>query len=73
MDKQHFTKREREIINKISNGENSLEISNDLQISVFTVHSHRKNVMRKLNAKNTAQMIRMSFEQGVLTNTRKKY
>jgi DNA-binding CsgD family transcriptional regulator len=71
MGNQHFTNREKEIINEISIGKNSKEISTDLNISVFTVHAHRKNVMQKLNAKNTAHMIRISFEMGVLMNLSK--
>jgi DNA-binding CsgD family transcriptional regulator len=37
-----------------------------LKISVLTVKTHRKNILRKLNADNSLQMIRIAFEKGLI-------
>ncbi len=42
------------------------EIAHDLFLSLETIRSHRKNIMVKLNAINTAGMIRKAYEQGIL-------
>lgn len=60
-----ITKREHEIAQALSNGLNSTEISKKLFISVYTVQTHRKNVMEKTNAKNTAHLIRRCYELGL--------
>lgn len=60
-----ITKREHQIVAALSLGMNSHEISKKLFISVYTVQTHRKNVMEKTSAKNTAHLIRRCYELGV--------
>ncbi len=60
------TKREREIIYAISDGLSSDEISEKYFISVHTVNTHRKNLIHKLKVRNTAHLVRKSFEMGLL-------
>ena len=59
--------REKEVLYLISQEFSAKEIAQELFISFHTANSHRKNIMQKLNAKNTAGMIRMGFEKGILT------
>lgn len=59
-----FTKRERQILLGLSNGMNSIELSKKLSISKYTVDSHRKNMLKKANAKTTNEIIRMAFDKG---------
>ena len=66
LEKPYITKREKEIIWHIAYGMNSIEIGKELFISKQTVVTHRKNIMYKLQSKNTAGMIRISFELGIL-------
>ena len=64
----NITKREFEIVNALSHGMNSEEISEKLFISIFTVQTHRKNILQKVSAKNTAHLVRIFFDQGLNTN-----
>lgn len=62
----HITRREYEIVNALSHGMNSQEIADKLFISTFTVQTHRKNILQKLEARNTAHLVRIFFESGAL-------
>ena len=48
-----LTSREKEIINEILKEKSNSEIGEILQISKRTVETHRKNIMLKLNVKNS--------------------
>lgn len=62
-----LTKREFEILDHVSKGMTTDEISVKLFIASSTVISHRKNIMKKLNVKNGAEMIRLATEMGLLS------
>lgn len=55
----HLTTKEREIVVLILEGKESKEISGLLNISVNTVATHRKNILRKLGAKNVGEMVKI--------------
>jgi DNA-binding NarL/FixJ family response regulator len=55
-----LTKREKEILCLICNGKNTKEISEDLFISLHTAETHRRNLLAKLDVKNTAQMVKVA-------------
>ncbi len=57
--------REREILKLISEGEPNKEIADILHISKRTVETHRAKIMRKLNLKNTAELVRYAIEKGI--------
>ncbi len=61
-----ITPRERQVLHLIAHEYTTPEIAELLFISRHTVISHRKMLMRKFNAKNTAGLIRRSYEEGVL-------
>lgn len=52
-----LSKREKEIIQLIKQGLTSHEIANKLFLSTYTVDTHRRNILRKLDLKNTAMMV----------------
>lgn len=54
-----MTAKEREIVGFIVEGKESKEISEILNISVNTVATHRKNIFRKLGAKNVGEMVKI--------------
>ncbi|MCA6075628.1 helix-turn-helix domain-containing protein [Fulvivirga sedimenti] len=54
-----LTSREREVADLIRNGENSKEIAGHLNIATNTVISHRKNLLKKLDVRNTAEMVHL--------------
>jgi DNA-binding NarL/FixJ family response regulator len=57
-----ITRREKEVLLLISEGLTNNEIANKLFISVTTVDTHRKNLLSKFEAKNTATLIRMATQ-----------
>ena len=62
--KNLFTKREKDILRALANGLNSTEISEKLRISKHTVDVHRKNILRKAEAKTTVEIVRLAFDRG---------
>jgi DNA-binding CsgD family transcriptional regulator len=54
-----LTKKEKEIVKLILDGKESKEVSSSLNISVNTVGTHRKNILRKLGAKNVGEMVKI--------------
>lgn len=61
-----ITKRESEILKLIADGLTNQEIADQLFISIFTVDSHRKNLLLKFNAKNTATLIKTVVSKGII-------
>jgi DNA-binding NarL/FixJ family response regulator len=64
----HITKREKEVLSLIADGHTNHEIAEKLFISADTVDSHRRNLMGKLNARNTAMLIKCAFAHRLLTD-----
>jgi DNA-binding CsgD family transcriptional regulator len=61
-----FSKREYEIINLLAEGKNSRQISEKLFLSIHTVNTHRRNLLRKSGKLNTNEMILGLKERGVI-------
>jgi len=59
-----LTVREREVIKLIAEGKSSKEIGGLLFISSRTVQHHRANLMRKLNLKKTADLVKYAIQKG---------
>lgn len=62
-----LTKREREILKLIAEGFKSKEIADYLCISVHTVETHRSTLMKKLNLHNTAALVALAIEKGLVS------
>lgn len=62
----NITKREKEVLQLLSEGMKAREIAKQLFLSPYTINDHRKNIMTKLDAKNTANLISISFCNGLL-------
>jgi len=60
---KELTEREIEILQLVVDGLSNKEIADQLFISVRTVDTHRRNLMEKLEAKNTAELVRKAFEK----------
>ena len=58
-----LTTREREIVKLIAEGKSSKEIGELLFISSRTVQHHRANIMKKLNVKNTTELVKFAIQQ----------
>ena len=64
---QHpITSREQEVLHLIAHEHSSKEIASKLYVSHETVNSHRRNMMDKLGVRNTAGLIRVAFERGLM-------
>ncbi|SEL14964.1 response regulator transcription factor [Parapedobacter koreensis] len=57
LNKFRLSKRELEIIDLVRNGHTNQEIANILFLSIHTVMTHRKNILHKLDVRNTAEML----------------
>jgi len=55
-----ITRREKEVLIEIAEGLTNQQIADKLFISITTVSSHRQNLMLKLDANNTASLIKMA-------------
>ena len=65
-DQPHLTEREKQIIVNISEGLTNSEIAKKLFISQRTVDTHRKNILNKLQLRNTAALIKYAAENRLL-------
>jgi two-component system, NarL family, response regulator NreC len=61
-----LTPREREVFHMIVEGRTSKEIAAKLGISTKTAENHRANVLDKLDARNTADVVRYAVRRGLL-------
>jgi DNA-binding NarL/FixJ family response regulator len=57
-----LTRREKEVLELIADGMTNAETAQKLFISVTTVDTHRKNLLAKLEAKNTASLVRIATQ-----------
>ncbi|MBH0203294.1 MAG: response regulator transcription factor [Nitrospira sp.] len=62
----HITPRQREILRLVALGHTNREIGAALDISVRTVEVHRFNLMRRLDVRNVAQLLRQALQQNLL-------
>lgn len=61
------SKREIEVLNLIAYEYTIDEIAKKLFISVETVKTHRSHLLKKMMVRNTAGLVRKSFEKGILS------
>ena len=66
-DTDPLTIREKTIVKLLAEGKTPKEIADVLYISVFTVRRHRDNIMRKLNLKRLADLIKYALSRGITT------
>lgn len=62
-----LTPREREILQLIAEGRSSRQIAETMGMSVRTVEKHRLNMMRKVNIRSVAELVKYAIREG-LTN-----
>ena len=61
-----LTRREKEILTLISEGFTNPQIAEKLFISLYTVETHRKNLLSKFNTNNTASLIKIAATNGLI-------
>jgi len=61
-----LTRREIEILRKIAEDKNNQEIAEELNISLRTVETHRRNMMQKLKVKSVVAMLRYALNNQLI-------
>jgi RNA polymerase sigma factor (sigma-70 family) len=62
-----LTPREREVLQLIAEGKSNKDIANLLNLSVYTVESHRSNLMDKLNIRGLPELILYAVRKGIIS------
>ncbi len=60
-----LSKKEKQILKLITEGKNSKEIADLLDLSIRTVSNHRANMLKKTNLSNTAELVRIASKEGI--------
>jgi two-component system, NarL family, response regulator NreC len=61
-----LTTREREILQLLAEGKSNKDVANMLNLSLYTVETHRSNIFQKLNLHSTAELILYAIRKGVI-------
>jgi two-component system, NarL family, response regulator NreC len=62
-----LTTREREILQLLAEGKSNKEVAALLSLSLYTVETHRGNILQKLNLHGTAELILYAIRKGVIS------
>lgn len=62
-----LTEREREILQLLAEGKSNKEAAAVLNLSPYTVETHRANLMQKLGLHNTAGIVLYAVRKGIIT------
>ena len=65
---ESLSDRELQVMCMIADGKTITEISNELYLSVKTVSTYRSRILKKMNMKNNADLIRYSIENKFVTS-----
>jgi DNA-binding NarL/FixJ family response regulator len=61
-----LSRREKQVLQLIVDEKTTQEIADELFISFGTVETHRRNILMKLNARNTAGLVKAAIEYKLL-------
>lgn len=64
--KLNLTPREIEVLQHVANAKKTKEIAQELFLSEFTIETHRKNLMRKLEVNSTLTLVNVARDLGYL-------
>jgi DNA-binding NarL/FixJ family response regulator len=59
--------REREVLQLVAEGKSNKEVASLLNLSVFTVETHRAKIMQKLNLKGVPELILYAVRKGIIS------
>lgn len=62
-----LTEREREVLHLLAEGKSNKEAAAVLNLSPYTVDTHRNNLMQKLGLHNTAEIVLYAVRQAIIT------
>jgi two-component system response regulator NreC len=61
-----LTDREKEVLQLLAEGKSNKEVANLLNLSLYTVETHRANLMQKLNLHNTAELVLYAVRKKII-------
>lgn len=61
-----ITPRERQLLQMLAEGKTSKEIAAELDISIYTVDSHRSRIMKKLQLRTIGELVRFAIQRGLI-------
>jgi two-component system, NarL family, response regulator NreC len=62
-----LTPREREVLQLVAEGKSNKEVANLLNLSVYTVETHRSNIMQKLSLKGVPELTLYAVRKGIIS------
>jgi len=62
-----LTDREREILQMVAEGKTNKEIANELNVSLYTVETHRTHILQKLNLHSVPELILYAVRKGIIS------
>jgi two-component system response regulator NreC len=62
-----LTGREREILQLLAEGKTNKDVATALNISLYTVETHRSNILQKLNLHNSAELVLYAVRKGIIS------
>jgi DNA-binding NarL/FixJ family response regulator len=62
-----LTEREKEVLQLLAEGKSNKEVATILDLSVYTVETHRTNLMQKLNLHNTAEIVLYAVRKKIIS------
>ncbi len=62
-----LTDREKEILQLLAEGKSNKEVAALLELSLYTVETHRSNMMQKLNLHNTAEIVLYAVRKKIIS------
>jgi len=62
-----LTSREREILQLLAEGRTNKEVATALNISPYTVETHRSHILQKLNLHNSAELVLYAVRKGIIS------
>ena len=62
-----LTEREREVLQLLAEGKSNKEVAGVLDLSPYTIETHRTNLMQKLGLHNTAEIVLYAVRKAIIT------
>ena len=62
-----LTPREREVLQLVAEGKSNKDVAQLLNLSVYTVETHRSNIMEKLNLRGVPELILYAVRKGIIS------
>ena len=60
-----LTTREREVLQLVAEGKSNKDVANLLNLSLYTVETHRTHILQKLNLRDRVQAVVLAYQTGL--------